>query len=71
MKEARWPEAEAELRAELAGNPGYATAEYNLAIVLRGEGRTAEACEAAGRAVAGSLADDEAAKQERARDCEP
>jgi hypothetical protein len=69
MKDARWSEAEAELRAELALNPGYATAEYNLAIVLRREGRMAEACEAAKSAVEGSLATDEAATREQERDC--
>jgi tetratricopeptide (TPR) repeat protein len=71
MKDGRWPEAEAELRAELALNPEYATAEYNLAVVLRREGRLAEACDAVKRALGGSLADDEGAEGERERDCGP
>jgi tetratricopeptide (TPR) repeat protein len=72
MKRGRWPEAEQELRAELELNPGYTTAQYNLAIVLRHEGRTAEACEAAENALRGSLEDDEGgAKRERERDCAP
>jgi tetratricopeptide (TPR) repeat protein len=69
MKDGRWPEAEAELRAELALNPGYATAEYNLAIVLRRAGRVTEACEAVESALAGSLASDEGVLRERERDC--
>jgi protein O-mannosyl-transferase len=71
MKDGRWPEAETELRAELALNPGYGTAEYNLAIVLRREGRMTEACEAVKRAIDGSLESDEGAKAERDRDCAP
>jgi tetratricopeptide (TPR) repeat protein len=71
MKNARWPEAEAELRTELALNPGYGTAEYNLAIVLRHEGRAPEACEAAQSALAGSLQGDEGVLRERDRDCTP
>jgi protein O-mannosyl-transferase len=71
MKNGRWPEAEAELRAELALNPGYATAEYNLAIVLRREGRRSEACEAVKSALEGSLASDEGALRERDVDCVP
>jgi hypothetical protein len=43
MKSAQWPEAERELREELANNPRYARAYANLAIVLRREGREAEA----------------------------
>ena len=43
MASARWPEAERELREELAVDPDYAPAERNLAIVLRHEGRTDEA----------------------------
>jgi tetratricopeptide (TPR) repeat protein len=50
MKRARWPDAERELRAEIASNPGYATAWSNLAIVLRHEGRLDEAAEAEQRA---------------------
>ena len=71
MKDGRWPEAEAELRAELALNPGYGTAEYNLAIVLRHEARLTEACEAVKSALEGSLEADEGARRERARDCAP
>ncbi|HEY3820186.1 MAG TPA: hypothetical protein VGL81_23640 [Polyangiaceae bacterium] len=71
MKDGHWADAEAELRAELALNPGYATAEYNLAIVLRREGRRAEACDAVKRAVGGSLEGDLAATRERDRDCAP
>jgi tetratricopeptide (TPR) repeat protein len=52
MKRARWPDAERDLRAELASNPGYATAWSNLAIVLRHEGRLDEAGEAEQRAAA-------------------
>jgi hypothetical protein len=69
MKDGHWAEAEAELRAELALNPGYATAEYNLAVVLRREGRMAEACDAVMRALAGSLVADDSAQRERDRDC--
>ncbi len=50
MKNARWPEAELELREELAINPGYARAYENLAIVLRREGRDDESRAAAQRA---------------------
>jgi hypothetical protein len=71
MKDGRWPEAEAELRAELALNPGYATAEYNLAIVLRREGRRSEACDAVKSALEGPLASDERALRERDEDCSP
>jgi len=51
MKRARWPDAERDLRAEIASNPGYATAWSNLAIVLRHEGRLDEAGEALEKAV--------------------
>ncbi|HEX8791032.1 MAG TPA: tetratricopeptide repeat protein [Polyangiaceae bacterium] len=51
MKRARWPEAERELRAEIAVNPDFATAWSNLAIVLRHEGRSREADEAEQRAL--------------------
>jgi protein O-mannosyl-transferase len=51
MKRARWPAAERELRAEIAANPGYATAWANLAIVLRHEGRESEADDAAATAL--------------------
>jgi tetratricopeptide (TPR) repeat protein len=50
MKRARWEDAQRELAAELALNPRYGRAYLNLAIVLRREGRTAEACAAATRA---------------------
>ena len=51
MKRARWPDAEQELRTEIAVNPGYATAWSNLAIVLRHEGRASEADEVEQRAL--------------------
>lgn len=51
MRRARWPDAERELRAEIAVNPGFATAWSNLAIVLRHEERTPEADEAEQRAL--------------------
>jgi tetratricopeptide (TPR) repeat protein len=69
MKDGRWEEAEGELRAELEINPGYPTAEYNLAIVLRREGRSIDACVAAESALRGSLEGDEGATRERDRDC--
>jgi hypothetical protein len=50
MKSARWPEAESELREEIADNPRYARAYENLAIVLRREGRQDEAQAAADKA---------------------
>lgn len=70
MADARWSEAEAELRAELALNSRFAKAHYNLAIVLRREERLPEACAAITRAVELGLEDD-AARAERARDCSP
>ena len=51
MKGARWPEAERELREEIAENPGYARAYENLAIVLAREGREDEARAARDRAL--------------------
>ena len=42
MASARWPDAERELREELAVDPGYAPAQRNLEVVLRHEGRTDE-----------------------------
>lgn len=51
MKYARWGDAERELREEIAVNPGFATAWSNLAIVLRHEGRPAEAEDAERRAL--------------------
>lgn len=68
MKRARWDEAERELREELAVNPGYGTAYFNLAVVLRREGRFGEACDAAERALA-QAPDDEGRRDERDRDC--
>jgi tetratricopeptide (TPR) repeat protein len=52
MKRGQWDAAARELDAELALNPGYARAYFNRAIVLRREGRPAEACAEARRAVA-------------------
>ncbi len=46
MASGRWGEAENELRLELATNPRYGKALYNLGIVLRREGRFDEACDA-------------------------
>jgi hypothetical protein len=46
MKAARWPEAERELRQELALGPRYARAYANLAIVLHHEARDEEAQQA-------------------------
>jgi protein O-GlcNAc transferase len=69
MKEARWTEAEAELRAELALNPGFATAYGNLAVVLRHEGRPQDACDAATRAVALAQGEDDRVAAEQRRDC--
>jgi tetratricopeptide (TPR) repeat protein len=51
MAAARWPEAERELYAELALNPRYAKAYFNLGIVLRREGRLVEAIAAEERAL--------------------
>jgi protein O-mannosyl-transferase len=58
MASARWPEAERELREELAGDPRAARAHRNLAVVLRGEGRFEEARAADERA--GAIAAGEA-----------
>jgi hypothetical protein len=70
MKRARWIDAERELREELAVNPGYGTAYFNLAIVLRQQGRRIEACDAAERALA-QHPGDAARRAERDRDCTP
>ncbi|MGH7296313.1 MAG: hypothetical protein ACRELB_15340, partial [Polyangiaceae bacterium] len=70
MKRAQWPEAERELREELAVNPGFAAAQLNLAIVLRREGRPLESCRAAERAVALAGGGDAAMDAERRRDCD-
>jgi hypothetical protein len=50
MADARWQDAELELRAEIENNPGYARAYRNLGIVLRHQGRVEEASEADDRA---------------------
>jgi tetratricopeptide (TPR) repeat protein len=68
MKQARWEDAERELREELVVNPGYPVAYENLAVVLRREGRMEEACDAAERALAHSP-DDGPRRAERDRDC--
>lgn len=47
MHDARWADAERELREELALNPSFARAYENLAVVLRHEGRPDEARAAA------------------------
>ncbi|MGH7435100.1 MAG: tetratricopeptide repeat protein [Polyangiaceae bacterium] len=52
MKRGQWDAAARELDAELTLNPGYARAYFNRAIVLRREGRSAEACADARRAAA-------------------
>lgn len=71
MKNARWSEAETELRAEMALNPGFATAYYNLAVVLRREDRMTDACDAASTAVARAQGGDAAMTAELRRDCAP
>jgi hypothetical protein len=68
MAHARWAAAEDELAQEIAINPGYSKAHYNLGIVLRHEGRMDEACAAEGRA-AERAPQDEAIRLERERDC--
>jgi hypothetical protein len=50
MRRADWLAAEADLRREIAVNPGYARALRNLAIVLRHEGLDADAADAEARA---------------------
>ena len=66
----RWGDAERELDAELSLNPRYARAHWNLAVVLRHEGRLDEACAAARRAVAASPEGaDDAIDAEMERDC--
>ena len=44
MADARWADAERELRAEIAVDPDFAAAHENLGVVLRREGRLEEAC---------------------------
>jgi Flp pilus assembly protein TadD len=68
MKRGLWPAAEAELRAELKANAGYARAWFNLGIVLRHEERRSESCDAETIASALSPGDD-SIERERARDC--
>jgi protein O-mannosyl-transferase len=68
MARGLWEEAERELAQEIALNPGYGKAYYNLGIALRHEGRMDEACAAEGRALE-LAADDDAVGRERARDC--
>jgi hypothetical protein len=68
MKDARWDEAEQELREELAVNPRFARAHYNLGIVHRRQGRMAESCASEERAHA-LAPDDERIREERERDC--
>jgi hypothetical protein len=68
MKHARWTEAERELRAELVVSPRYATAYFNLGVVLRRQERMDEACAAEQEAVRLG-ADDDATLRERDRDC--
>jgi len=70
MARGRWEEAEGELGREIAINPGYGRAHYNLGIVLRHEGRTREACGAAQRALELG-AGEESVRLERDRDCAP
>jgi tetratricopeptide (TPR) repeat protein len=70
MRRARWAEAEQELRQELDLDPRYGRAYYNLGIVLRREDRPGEACAAEEQALA-LAPGDEAARQERDRDCAP
>jgi Flp pilus assembly protein TadD len=50
MADARWADAERELRQEIAIEPEYSRAYYNLGIVLRREGRLEEARAAEDRA---------------------
>jgi tetratricopeptide (TPR) repeat protein len=52
MSNGRWPQAERELREELAIDPRYARAYSNLAVVLRHEGRLDESRLAEERALA-------------------
>lgn len=68
MARGRWDDAERELAEEVAINPGYGKAYYNLGIVLRHEGRMDEACAAEGRAMERAPEEDSIAR-ERERDC--
>jgi tetratricopeptide (TPR) repeat protein len=68
MSRGHWQEAEAELAEEIAINPRYGKAHYNLGIVLRHEGRVAEACSAEARAVE-EAPEDPASHRELERDC--
>jgi len=68
MSRGLWVEAERELAQEVAFNPEYAKAYYNLGIVLRHEARMDEAC-AAERRAAERAPDDDVVRREAARDC--
>jgi tetratricopeptide (TPR) repeat protein len=68
MADARWDDAERELRAEIAVDPDFAIAHANLGVVLRREGRLDEACAEQARALALDP-DDERAARERATYC--
>jgi hypothetical protein len=68
MARGAWQEAERELAAELTLNPNYGRAYYNLGIVLRNEGRMADACMAEDRA-AERAPDDAEVLREREKDC--
>jgi hypothetical protein len=52
MGRGEWPAAEADLRREIAVNPGYARAYRNLATVLRHQGRDADAATVGAEAAA-------------------
>jgi Flp pilus assembly protein TadD len=68
MVDARWDDAERELRAEIAVDPDFAIAHANLGVVLRREGRLDEACAEQARALALDP-DDERAARERETYC--
>jgi tetratricopeptide (TPR) repeat protein len=70
MEDARWAEAEAELRDELSIDPRSGRAHYNLAVVLRREERIADACSEATRALDLGFTTD-AARRERESTCAP
>ncbi|MDP9036739.1 MAG: tetratricopeptide repeat protein [Myxococcota bacterium] len=68
MANARWTEAESELRQELSINPRYGRAHYNLGVVLRRESRFVEACDAEERALQLDPSN-QATRRERDADC--
>lgn len=68
MRDARWMDAERELREELALHPRYGRALVNLAIVLRREDRPDDACRAA-QASLEIAPDDLRGREERTRSC--